>query len=93
MRRFHRRHTIHAFAVLALTALVAAGCSAARIDTTVLAGDGFAGRQNGTPGSVASQNYLISVLKAYGAVGARHHQDRRRRVPPGVHRRHQHRSG
>jgi hypothetical protein len=56
-------------ALVAIAVLVAAGCSQARIDTTILASDDFGGRQNGTSGSVAAQNYLISVLKSYGAVG------------------------
>ena len=56
-------------ALLALVVLVTAGCSKARIHTTMFALDGLNGRQNGTPGSVAAQDYIISVLKEYGAVG------------------------
>ena len=32
--------------------------------------------QNGTAGSVVAQDYIISVLKEYGAVGLDTHQDR-----------------
>jgi Zn-dependent M28 family amino/carboxypeptidase len=55
--------------VLTLVVLVAGGCSKARIHTSVLALDGLNGRQNNTAGSVAAQDYLISVLKEFGAVG------------------------
>jgi Zn-dependent M28 family amino/carboxypeptidase len=63
------RRGTRAFAVVALVALAAAGCSKARIHTTIFASDTLAGRQNGTPGSVGAQDYIISVLKEYGAVG------------------------
>jgi Zn-dependent M28 family amino/carboxypeptidase len=56
-------------ALVALALLVAAGCSQARIHTTILASDDFDGRDNGTAGSLASQHYIINVLKGYGAVG------------------------
>ena len=66
-RRCH--HLTRAIAVLALVAVIAAGCSKARLHTTVLSLDSLGGRQNGTPGSVAAQDYFIRVLKEYGAVG------------------------
>jgi hypothetical protein len=56
-------------ALLALVVLVAAGCSKARIHTTIFALDGLEGRDNGTPGSTTAQDYIISVMKGYGAVG------------------------
>jgi hypothetical protein len=55
--------------VLIVVVLLAAGCSKARIHTTVFASDDYGGRNNGTPGSVAAQNYSIGVLKDMGAVG------------------------
>ncbi|MGZ6958010.1 MAG: M28 family peptidase, partial [Acidimicrobiia bacterium] len=59
----------HLLAVVALVALVAAGCTKAQIHVSVLASDTFAGRNNATPGSAASQDYIISQLREYGAVG------------------------
>ena len=49
--------------------VLAASCTRAQIHTTVLASDTFAGRNNGTAGSIASQNYLIAQLRYMGAVG------------------------
>ncbi len=63
------RRTARLVALLAVVGLVAAGCSRARIDTGILASDNLNGRQNATPGSVAAQNFIIDVLKGYGAVG------------------------
>ena len=63
------RRTARLVALLAVVGLVAAGCSRARIDTGILASDSLNGRQNATPGSVAAQNFIIDVLKGYGAVG------------------------
>jgi hypothetical protein len=60
---------VRVVALVALVLLVAAGCSKVRVHTTLFALDGLEGRDNGTPGSVAAQNYAISVLKEYGAVG------------------------
>jgi hypothetical protein len=55
--------------VLALAALAITGCTKVRVHTTMLSIDGLEGRDNGTPGSTAAQQYLIGVLKEYGAVG------------------------
>ena len=63
------RRAARVVSVLALVTLVAAGCSKVRVHTTMFALDGLNGRQNGTPGSVAAQDYSISVLREYGAVG------------------------
>jgi Peptidase family M28 len=61
--------SVRRFAVVAAVALVAAGCTRAQIDVSVLASDTFAGRNNATAGSVASQDYLIAQLHYLGATG------------------------
>ena len=63
---FRRRRVL---VVRAAVALTAAGCSRAQVDTTILASDALGGRQNATPDSVAAQDYLISRLQEFGAVG------------------------
>ncbi len=60
---------VRRFAVVLAVALVAAGCTRAQIDVSVLASDTFAGRNNATPGSVAAQDYLIAQLRYLGAAG------------------------
>lgn len=58
----HRRSGAGArlLAVALVAAVVSAGCAA--VDVAVLAGDGMQGRDNGTPGSVAAQDYLTKRL-------------------------------
>jgi hypothetical protein len=53
---------------LALLALTA-GCTRLQIHVNVLASDDFQGRNNNTPGSVASQQYLINQLRDMGFEG------------------------
>ncbi len=64
-----RPRTARVLALLALVVVVAAGCSKARIHTTMFALDGLGGRDNGSAGSTVAQDYIISVMKEYGAVG------------------------
>ena len=64
-----RPRTVRVLALLALVMIVAAGCSRARVHTTMFALDGLGGRDNGTAGSTVAQDYGISVMKEYGAVG------------------------
>jgi hypothetical protein len=68
-RRRNGTRAARTVGALVAVLLVAAGCSRARIDTTILADDGMTGRQNATLGSTYAQNYLIGQLKDYGAVG------------------------
>ena len=52
-----------------LAALVIAGCTKAQVHVTILASDALNGRNNATLDSVAAQDYIISQLQSYGAVG------------------------
>lgn len=51
-----------------LATLFATSCTTLMIDDTVISSDAMQGRDNGTPGSVSTQNYLIYRLKRF-AVG------------------------
>ncbi len=54
---------------LLVVLVLTTACSQMQIDAHVLASDTFQGRNNGTAGSVASQNYLVAQLKYMGAIG------------------------
>jgi Peptidase family M28 len=73
--RFERRRSrwLGIVAAAVVTLLVATGCTTQMIDETVIASDAMQGRDNLTPGSVSTQNYLIYRLKsmAVGLDGAK----------------------
>jgi hypothetical protein len=68
MRRV-RRTTVSALFGVVVGALVVASCTQPMRDVAVLADDAMQGRNNGTPGSLRAQEYLIDRLDDF-AVGA-----------------------
>ena len=80
-----RRATV--IGAMAAATLLLASC--VKFDVDVLGGDGTTGRANGTPGSSAAQNYLVSLP---GSLGGRRQRwwHRARRLPPGLRRRDEH---
>ncbi len=54
---------------LLIVLVLATACSQLQIHVEVLASDALQGRNNNTVESVASQDYIISQLKSYGATG------------------------
>ena len=68
--RFAQRRSrgLKVVGAVAVTLLVATGCTTQMIDETVIASDAFQGRNNLTQGSIDAQNYLIYRLKSM-AVG------------------------
>ena len=54
---------------LLIVLVLATACSQLQIHVEVLASDTFQGRNNGTAGSIASQNYILAQLKDMGALG------------------------
>ena len=63
-RRCRKSGRVAAFAMI-----TAAACTPLTTHVHILGSDALQGRQNDTAASVASQNYIISQLKSYGATG------------------------
>jgi hypothetical protein len=67
--RGRRRTTVAGIVGVIVGAMVVASCTQPIRDVAVLSGDAMGGRNNGTPGSVLAQDYLIERLGTF-AVGA-----------------------
>ena len=66
--RVRRRPYAHGWVVMTVALLALLGTGCAVIDVNHLASDGLGGRDNGTPGSAAAQQYIIDRLRPH-AVG------------------------
>ena len=67
--KLQNKHFSFRVVFTSLLVVVGAACTPLSTHVHILASDALQGRQNDTAASVASQDYIISQLKSYGATG------------------------